>query len=101
MKIIKIEPNPSLSRPPLQDWWEKELPEGYAWCPEEFEATFYAEKPAGFVHIGVNDGVVTAMTQNDEARAAYVAAHPPKPPKEAEPTAEDILDVLLGVSADA
>ena len=96
MKIIKIEPNASLSRPPLQDWWEKELPEGYAWCPEEFEATFYAEKPAGFVHIVVDDGVVTEMTQNDEARAAYVATHPTKP-KTA--SADEVLDALLGVMA--
>jgi hypothetical protein len=78
----------------LQDWWEKELPEGYAWCPEEFEATFYAEKPAGFVHIVVDDGVVTAMTQNDEARAAYVAAHPTKPKTAG---ADEVLDALLGV----
>ena len=102
MKIISIEPNASGSRPPMQTWDASyPLPDGYVWCPDEYESIFYSTNPAGFVLIEHDGERVTDMQLNQIAFEEYIAAHPPKPPKEAEPTAEDILDVLLGVSADA
>lgn len=102
MKIIVIEPNANGSRPPMQTWDASyPLPSGYVWCPDEFEAIYYSTNPAGFVNISHDGERVTDMWLNQVAFDEYVAAHPPKPPVDDEPTAEDILDVLLGVSADA
>ena len=76
MKIIRIEANPSGSRPPIQDWNGGSLPDGYAYCPEEFVELFYSTNPAGFVNIEVVDGTVSAMTINQEAFDAYIASLP-------------------------
>ena len=76
MKIIRIEANPSGSRPPIQDWSGTSLPEGYAYCPEEFVNLFYSTTPAGFVNIEVTDGTVSNMTINQEALEAYIASLP-------------------------
>ena len=76
MKIIRLEANPSGSRPPIQDWTGNELPEGYAYCPENFVELFYSTTPAGFVNIEVTDGTVSAMTINQEALDAYIASLP-------------------------
>ena len=76
MKIIRLEANPSGSRPPIQDWNGQELPEGYAYCPENFVELFYSTTPAGFVDIEVTDGTVSNMTINQEALDAYIASLP-------------------------
>lgn len=76
MKIIRLEANPSGSRPPIQDWTGNELPEGYAYCPEEFVNLFYSTTPAGFVNIEVTDGTVSNMTINQEALDEYIASLP-------------------------
>lgn len=50
----------------------------------------------GFVHITVEDSVVTSVTRNEEAYAAYIASlPPPEPPEPPQPTAEDTRDALL------
>lgn len=101
MKIIQIEPYESGARPALQDWDGVKLPDGYAWCEETFADVFYSTDPAGFVDITVEDDTVTAMTVNQAAYDAYIAANPDEPaePEDAEPTADEILDALLGVNA--
>lgn len=51
----------------------------------------------GFVVLTVEDGTVAAVARNVAAYDAYVANHPPQPEPEDEPTADDILDALLGL----
>lgn len=78
MMIIKIMADEHDSRPGLQSWPYEKLPEGYAWCPDEFVEIFYSTNPAGFVNIIVENNVVTEMTINQEAYDAYVAIYPPE-----------------------
>lgn len=103
MKIIVIEPYENGARPPLQDWGGAKPPDGYAWCEDVFADVFYSTDPAGFVDITVEDDTVTAMTVNQAALDAYIASLPDEPDEpaepETEPTADEILDALLGVNA--
>ena len=85
MKIIPLIANESGSRPPLQDWEYPTLPEGYAWCPDDFVEVFYSTNPAGFVNITVENETVTEMTINQEALDAYIAEHPDQPEDDPEP----------------
>lgn len=94
MKIIKTTPHGNGARPALQDWKDKEVPSGYAWCPDEFVAVFYSTSPAGFVDITVENDTVVAMTVNEEALAKYIAGLPE--PIEPEPSADEILNTMLG-----
>ena len=74
MYIIKINANADGSRPALQTWGIKEIPNGYAICPDEFYSVFYSTSPSGFVNITVEGNVVTAMNVNHEALEAYIAS---------------------------
>lgn len=96
MYIIMLEPYESGARSPLQTWGLPTLPEGYAWCPDEFYGVFYSTSPAGFVNITVEGDTVTAMEVNRAAYEAYVAENPPAEPVE-ELTAEEMIDIMLGV----
>lgn len=88
-------------RPALQTWDEAKPPEGYAFCSDEFYSVFYSTTPAGFVNITVEGDTVTAMTVNHAAYDAFIATNPgadtPSEPAEPEPTADEILNALLGV----
>lgn len=64
--------------------------------PEELLGDYLASK--GFVVITVDGGTVTALRPNQEALDAYNAEHPDVPEPEPEPSADEILDALLGVS---
>ncbi|MCI5499190.1 MAG: hypothetical protein MR419_06675 [Clostridiales bacterium] len=68
---------------------------GMVALPGDFLSAYIAAK--GFVYIQVEDGTVTSLETNQEALAAYEAAHP-EAPEEAEPSAEEILNTLLGVA---
>ena len=96
MKIIKIEPNPGGSRPPLQEWNSPVPPDGYAVCPEEFCSVFYSTTPAGFVTIETEEQehglTIVSMEVNEEALAAWNAAEASK--STAEPTAEEQIAEL-------
>lgn len=98
MYIIMRKPYDNGGRPPMQTWDYPTLPNGYAWCPDEFFGVFYSTSPAGFVNITVEGDTVTAMTVNQAALDAYIAANPPQPEADPEPTADEILDALLGVT---
>ena len=74
MYIIKIKANADGSRPALQTWGGKKLPDGYAICPDELYPIFYSTSPAGFVNITVEGDTVTAMEVNNEALEAYIAS---------------------------
>lgn len=76
MYIIKIDAFESGARPALQSWNKSVAPEGYALCPDSYFDIFYSTTPAGFVDIEVSDGVVSAMTINQEALDAYIASIP-------------------------
>lgn len=99
MYIIQIEPFESGARPALQEWNSQKAPEGYAVCPDAFYDVFYSTTPAGFVNITVEGSTVTAMTVNQDALDAYIAAHPAEPdePGTNEPTSEELIDAMLGV----
>lgn len=57
------------------------------------------EIPVSLVLEGVKEFyIVTSLQTNEEALAAYEAEHPEQPEAEQEPTTEEILDVLLGVT---
>lgn len=98
MKIILLTSYESGSRPPLQDWEFPTLPEGYAWCPDEFVEVFYSTAPSGFVNITVEEDTVTEMTVNQDALDAYIASLPEPEPEVVEPTADEILNAMLGVT---
>lgn len=51
----------------------------------------------GFCTLTIVDGAVTAVVVDQEALDAYNETHPDIPP-ETEPTTDEILNVLLGVS---
>lgn len=93
MKIIQIEPNKNGSRPALQEWKHQTAPRGFAWCPDEFVSVFYSTSPAGFVNVEIENGVVVAMTVNEEALAEYLASAPE--PTAPEPNAQDDIDAML------
>lgn len=98
MYIIALEAQGNGARQPLQRWHNPTAPKGFALCPDAFYDVFYSTNPAGFVHITVEDNTVTAMTVNQAALDAYIAANPPQPEEEPDPTADEILDALLGVT---
>ena len=96
MYIIQIEPYEGGARSPLQTWDGPNLPDGYAFCPDEFFDVFYSTNPAGFVNItvetvevseGMTAEVVTAMEVNWGAYNAYIAEHPVEPEPEPDPVA--------------
>jgi hypothetical protein len=99
MYIIKLNAYTDGSRPPLQRWGHTTPPTEYAECPDEFYEVFYSTDPAGFVNITVENDVVTSMEVNQEALDAYIASLPdPEPEVEPEPSADEVLNALLGVS---
>lgn len=95
MYIIRKEPNPDGSRPPLQSWDSEVAPEGYALCPDEFLGVFYSTTPAGFVEISTEEDVVTAMEINGAALEAYIAEHPEPEPVEPVPSELDDIEAML------
>lgn len=97
MYIITLDTFADGSRSPMQTWDYPTLPNGYAFCPDEFYGVFYSTTPAGFVDITIDGDTVTAMTVNQAALDAYIAANPPQPEADPEPTADDLINAMLGV----
>lgn len=74
MLIIRIQANENGSRPPIQEWPMRSIPDGYAAIPAAVcTDVFY--KSNGFVNLDVSDAdgwsVVVAMTKNTEAWEAW------------------------------
>lgn len=69
---------------------------GCVTLPDELLSAYLDCK--GFAILTVEDGTVTAAEANQEALDAYNAEHPDVPEPEPEPTTEEILNALLGVS---
>ena len=80
MFIIRIEANPSGSRPPLQSWNGATPPEGFAFLTDTQKDVFYSTTPAGFVNVTVEEreGVkyVASIEVNQEALDAFKATLP-------------------------
>lgn len=49
----------------------------------------------GFVELTTEDGIVTAVSRNEEAYAAYIDEHPVTPEPAPEPTEEDDVNAML------
>lgn len=94
--IIKVEENPSGSRPALQSWDGAHCPDGYAFCGEKECEVFYSTTPAGFVDITTKeiDGElwVDTIAVNQEAIDAYNETHPIAPETDPEPTQFDRVE---------
>ena len=80
MFIIRIEANPSGSRPPLQSWNSATAPEGFALVTDAQKDVFYSTTPAGFVNITVKEEngakVIDTIEVNQEALDAFKATLP-------------------------
>ena len=80
MFIIRIEANPSGSRPPLQSWNSATAPEGFALVTDAQKDVFYSTTPAGFVNITVKEEngtrIVDTIEVNQEALDAFKATLP-------------------------
>ena len=80
MFIIRIEANPSGSRPPMQSWNGATPPEGFALATDAQKDVFYSTTPAGFVNITVKEEngakVVDTIEVNQEALDAFKATLP-------------------------
>ena len=88
MNIIKIEAYQNGARPPLQEWGRAKAPVGYAIIPNTMDTSVFNDNN-GFVNLTVENGIVTGMTANTEARDAWLATLPPE-----ETEAEDIPNEL-------
>ncbi len=97
--ICGISPNEIGMCNGIQSWNDTTPPKGYAFIPDEFVEIFQSTTPGGFVNITVENNTVTSMTVNTEAYNAYLASLPePEPEPDREPTADEILNALLGVT---
>ena len=82
MKKLKIlltstRENGSYAQP--QDWDAENLPDGYAWLPDDLDLTeFFQYK--GFVTLTISGGTVTAITPDRAAYDAWMAEHPEPDP---------------------
>lgn len=83
----------------FQTWSGNTPPDNCFMCPDTFKDIFFSTNPGGFVNITVENNTVTAMTVDTEAYNAYLASLPePEPEPDREPTADEILNALLGVT---
>ena len=94
MNIIRLEPSPTGSRPPIQSWSGTGIPEGYIEVPEGV-GTSAMQDYMGFVDLTLDeDGTLTAITGNEERHRAYLDNLPPEEPPM--PTQEERLAALEG-----
>ena len=64
--------------------------------PDDLLSDYISAK--GFVTMTVENGEVVSLEVNKEALDSYNAEHPEVPEPEPQPTTEDILNALLGVT---
>ena len=101
MNIIFKEPYENGGYSNMQTWDNLPIPETHALWPDTLDtADYYAYN--GFVVLSIEtiDGVdtVTAYEPNVEAWEAWKASLPEPEPEVDEPTADEILNVMLGVT---
>lgn len=106
MYIIKLTPEESGARPPIQTWDDQLPPEGFAILPDNVDLAVF-RKHNGFVvldtaevEIAVDEEatetatVVVGMTGNVEAWEAWKASLPAKEEKVPAPTTQERLNAL-------
>ena len=94
--IIQREANAIGSRS-NQTWKDATLPDGYVWTTEEDIVGVYAPF-MGFVNLEIDGDTAVKMTGNQELFDKYKAEHPDPEPQEPEPSADDVLNALIGYS---
>ena len=77
--MIANMPNPSGAYPGPQSWELPDLPDGYAWLPDDLDLTEFIQYK-GFVTLTIEDGTVTDITPNQAAYDAWMAEHPEPDP---------------------
>lgn len=95
MLIIAKEPTANGAYPPIQTWPGIVPPGDYYQIQDGLDLSLFTQHN-GFVYITVMRDVVVHMEPNYTAWEAWKETLPPQP--EPEPTAEQILKVMLGVS---
>lgn len=95
MNIIQLAATEAGYRPSILEDWKYAIPSGYAAVAPDCD-TSAMQTHCGHVDLTIEDGVVTAITGNDEAYQAYLDALPP--PVEPEPSDTEVLNALLGVT---
>lgn len=88
MNIIQLTVSGTGGRPPIQSWNGATPPSGYAAIAPDCD-TSAMQTHKGHVDLTIEDGVVMAITGNEEAYQAYLTALPP--PVEPEPTEAQLL----------
>ena len=78
MNIIQINSSATGYRPPIQSWSGATPPSGYAAVAPNCD-TSAMQTHKGHVDLTIEDGVVTAITGNDEAYQAYLTSVAPDP----------------------
>lgn len=92
MLVISKTPSEAGQYPAIQQSASAGIPEGFYWWPDNLDReTFYQYE--GFVTLTVARETVASYAPNEEAYEEWKASQP-----EPEPTAEQILKVMLGVS---
>lgn len=66
--------------------------------PDELLDSYVATM--GFAILTLDGDTVTAVEVNQDALDAYLAEHPDVPPEPPQPSADEILDILLGGGTD-
>ena len=79
MQILIVTPNENNPHPGPQSWESPDLPDGYAWLPDELDMAEFIQYK-GFVTLTIENGTVTAITPNQEAYEAWMAEHPEPDP---------------------
>lgn len=92
--IIQREAN-SIGSRSNQTWKDATLPDGYVWTTEEDIVGVYAPF-MGFVNLEIDGDTAVKMTGNQELLNKYKAEHPDPEPQEPEPSADDVLNALIG-----
>lgn len=89
MLLIELKPNQNVTHNDhsTPDW--ATVPEGWGKVPQELESLAMDLLP--FVVLTVKDGIITSISDNAEARAAWEALPKPTP----EPTPEEDRDAML------
>lgn len=92
MFVLKNAPSPAGQYPAILHTTSATVPAGCVWWPDSLEQETFLQYE-GFVILDIQRNTVASYQPNEAAFEAWKAAQP-----EPEPTAEEILKVMLGVS---
>lgn len=87
MTIIRMTANPSGAYPSPQDWFDEDIPDGFAAIPPEIDLQGFFDAQ-GFVIPTFVAKSLTGYTVNQEALDAWIASHPAPDPLKAAKSAK-------------